>query len=313
MNDPGMMAYARSLMIGTVGLLLAVAVFNAVVDPYGVTGWNRLGIFEVREREYKHRAVQTTPHDALLISHSRLSAQDPRVLEAADFFNLAVGGGKLEELDVMLDRALDGQKLVVLGLDYWMFNGRYWPWEADPAKPINVRRLFQRYLLSFDYFLDAIETVRKAVSGATPVLRPPGYLDAEFWRNRGETDPALEMSAVNSVVDAFVYEPRRMEVLRRMKEKLGQRGVQLQVFLHPESPLLREKLESPALREGYAAWKAEVLALFPDAVDLTGSQYAVAENYYRYDPIHYRPEVSTAFLNEVVLPHARDARSHVTP
>jgi len=282
--------------------LVLVAVFNAVVDPFGVTGWNRLGVFEVREREYKSQAVGHTPHDAILISHSRLSAQDPREVDGYTFFNMAVGGGRLEELAGMLEPALDDQEVVVLGLDFWMFNARYWPELKGGWKPITIRRLFTRYLLSWDYFLSAWSTIRASMEGRDPVIRPPGFLDAEFWRKEGETDPDRKEMALQSVVLNYEYGDFRMKHLRTMKVMLEEKGIPLVVFLHPESPILREHLASPELAGAYQTWRAEVETLFPDLIDLTDSKYAKAENYYRYDPIHYRPEVSTAFLNEVVVP-----------
>jgi len=286
-------------------VLLLVVGFNAVVDPFGVTGWNRLGVFEVREREYKSRAVRHIPHDAILISHSRLSAQDPREVEGYTFFNMAVGGGRLEELAGMLEPALEDQKVVVLGLDFWMFNARYWPELKDGWKPITFWRLFTRYLLSWDYFVSAWKTIQAAREGREPVIRPPGFLDAEFWRKEGETDPARKEMALQSVVKDYEYGAFRMEYLRELKASLDAKGIPLVVFLHPESPILREHLASPELTDAYVAWRADVEAMFPDLIDLTESKYAKAENYYRYDPIHYRPEVSTAFLNEVVVPEIK--------
>jgi len=301
---PEMAAYGKWLLFGACGLLLAVVIFNAVVDPFGVTGLNRVGVYVVREREYKMTRIHHTPHNAVLLSHSRLSAQDPRLLEGWKFFNLAVGGGKLEELSAMLKDTKERPELVVLGLDFWMFNERYWP-RAEPYKSITFRRLFERYLLSLDYFWESWNALAHAARGDTHVVHAPGFLDAEFWRKGGESDPKKLQLVMDSVVRDYAYADWRTQELRDLKKWLEDREIPLVVFLHPESPILRAELTGPELAGHYENWRREMAGVFPDVIDLTASEYAVAENYYRYDPVHYKPEVSIAFLNEVVIPEAK--------
>jgi len=301
-----MRRFARWFLIVAIAVTAAVGVFNAVIDPYGVTGLNRVGIYEVAEREYKSRAVKKSPHNGLIISHSRLSAQDPRLLEGYEFFNFAVGGARLEEIRDMLARNLNDQEVVILGLDFWMFNGKYWQFDPTGSKPITWTRKLKRYLLSFDYFLKSIEAMQAARAGEPKVLLDPGYLNESFWVKRGETDPALKQTAIDTMSVDYQYAPERMQILREIKQTLEAAGVRLQVFLHPESPVMRERLHSPELEEQYAAWKSEILELFPDTVDLSHSvEFAREENFYLYDPVHYKPGVSTRFLNELVIPSAQ--------
>ena len=54
------------LALGLVGgLVFTIGLFNYLVDPYGLFGQNRVGIYISAEREFKSSQVQRYPHDAL--------------------------------------------------------------------------------------------------------------------------------------------------------------------------------------------------------------------------------------------------------
>ncbi len=61
---------------------------------------------------------------------------------------------------------------------------------------------------------------------------------------------------------------------------------------------------SATVAKEVAAWKRQLGTIFPHVIDLSFSSYDAATNFYRADPIHFKPDVGVRFMNADVLPFA---------
>ena len=58
------------------------------------------------------------------------------------------------------------------------------------------------------------------------------------------------------------------------------------------------------IAEEVEALKQRLGAIFPAVVDPSFSEYDAATNFYRSDPVHFKPDVGVRLLNREVLPYA---------
>jgi hypothetical protein len=125
--------YLRSLAFSTVGLTLALAAFNAFMDPYGhfngprIKGINDLALgFNHRLPLAKSLAVSRIKPATIILGNSRaetgLDPQHPGFIDQPAY-NLAIGGAGLRQIRRYYLEALaaGGVRHVVLSLDLTMF------------------------------------------------------------------------------------------------------------------------------------------------------------------------------------------------
>jgi hypothetical protein len=61
------------------------------------------------------------------------------------------------------------------------------------------------------------------------------------------------------------------------------------------------------------AWKRQLNAIFPHIIDLSFSSYDAATNFYRADPMHFKPDLGVRFMNTDVLPFATRTQREAPP
>ena len=99
-------------------VVLASALLDYGIDPYGNFGNNRLGVFISAEREAKPVLLRRYPHDALLVGNSKMGLIPARQLEGFRFFNASFAGATAEEEYYCVEHFATHQKLVVLEIDF---------------------------------------------------------------------------------------------------------------------------------------------------------------------------------------------------
>jgi hypothetical protein len=98
-----------------------------------------------------------------------------------------------------------------------------------------------------------------------------------------------------------------MSFYRRISETLRERGIACVVVVPPMHEETIRHIEAMHLQDAYRAWLEQLRGLFPHVVDLSASSYGSAENFYRADPGHFKPETGIRLINEEVLPAAERA------
>jgi hypothetical protein len=93
----------------------------------------------------------------------------------------------------------------------------------------------------------------------------------------------------------------------RLTDCLRQRGIVCVAVVPPLHEAVAKRLEGLPVRAAYQAWTRQLSSIFPHVVDLSFSPYGAAENFFKADPVHFKPEVGVQMFNGKVIPVALQA------
>jgi hypothetical protein len=291
------------------GLMATMGLFNYLVDPYGLFGRNRLGIHISAEREFKSSQVQRYPHDALLIGNSRMAMIPVADLKGFKFFNAGFGGGTAEEAYYFLHRFAHKQKLVILGVE--MGQGDPPSPKGDIFTPLTLTSTLNN-LLNLRTVEYSVKTIYNHYTGVPATLRADGSFDSKSWFDRWDKpDPAhlafivegLERSYWNYSGSSKVP----MTFYTKIAECMRQRGITCVVVVPPLYEAVASRLRDGSAAANYQTWRNRLQGIFPLVVDLSVSPYCAEENFFKDDPVHFKPEAGVRMLNTEVIPVAERA------
>lgn len=291
--------------------LLAVAALNYFVDPYYRFGTNRIGVYISAEREFKATAVQKLPHNALILGNSKPAGIDPLELKGWQFLNAGFGGATPEEMYAFLKHFAHEQELVVLGVDFGMFNEKEKAIVRDPFERSMLRDM-TAYLLSLKSLQYSFESLLGYAVGQGVTILPTGqsnpaaYLEKDAAFTREYYGPTLRLLKERAFHD-FKYSSTRVNDLEKIRDLMKERGIRLQVFINPENAAVLALLGRVPASALVDQWKADMRRIFPDLIDLSADpQWQAHSLYYWHDPYHYRPDTGARFMREAVLPGLND-------
>jgi hypothetical protein len=301
---------ARRYVLLTLGiaaaLVLGVGTLNLLVDPYNRFGYNRLGVYISAERESKATEVRRHAHDALLLGNSRIAMIPADQLEGFNFFNAAFGGGTSEEAYYFLEHFARKERLVVLGVDLG---------QCDPAAlrgdifaPMGLRTAIDD-VLSLRTAEYSLRTISDHSAGKPAAMRADGSFDAREWfRLYDRENPAYahwQLEGLKRTCGSYTAPPEdRMTYYRRIAELLQGRGIPCVVFVPPYHEALAKQIQSGPALAAYQEWRRKLDAIFPLVVDLSLGPDCAAENFFKSDAVHFKPEVGVRMLNTRVIPVA---------
>jgi hypothetical protein len=301
---------ARRFVLLALGLALGltggVALLNLIIDPFNRYGLNHLGVYISAERECKSTYVTRFPHDALLVGNSREIRIPPAQLKGFQFFNGAFSGATPEEIYFFLQHFARHQRLVVLAVD---IGGQ------DPAERHGDIFAPKGLVSTLDNLLNlqtteySIRTISESLSKHPQPIGPDGLvpvgssmLDAD--RNDPEQE-AYRIKAMQQVWDGYRCPPlAQMSFYVKIGECLRQRGIPCVVVIPPTQETVAQSVQSGPAAAEMVAWKRQLNTIFPHVLDLSFSAYDAATNFYRADPMHFKPDVGVRFMNADVLPFA---------
>ena len=302
-------AYRRYLIAFAATVLGAVALVGALnlfVDPYDRFGFNRLGTYISADREYKSTEFQRFAPESVLMGNSRAAIINAGRLNGPRFFNAAFAGAEPEEIHDFIDHYVRRQKLVVLGLDLFSFKPAALP-VADPFLPLSAHRALE-YTLSLKNAEYSVRTVANSLAGKPRDYSPDGTFREANWAAKADAaDNATAARKERELVDQLLtyrFDPSRVAPLREIRDVLQQRGIPLIVYLPPMNANVWAKVQGTSGYEQMLLTRDAIKQIFPQAVDLTESDYSAPEGFFRGDPLHFRSAVGERFLNERVLPAA---------
>jgi alginate O-acetyltransferase complex protein AlgI len=318
--------------IGAALLLLACAgTLNWWVDPFDKLGNNQIGVYSSSERDAKPQMIVRYPHDGLILGTSRMTYVDPTMIGAHRFFNAAFSAATPEEiLDFLRLFAVD-QKLVVVGLDFMMFNESYLPLKPDTFKAVrslqtsskamtwsDVRDL-RDYLLSWNVTWSSIKALlQNWLDIYSPFLMPAGNRNArnQLAQNARISGPddreAVEYWRTNTLRD-FRYSQARLAALEQIKELLRQRRIPLIVLITPDNSSFIALIEELGLYPLYLKFRKDVREVFPDVFDFSESRWSDIDYRFKSDTGHFLPQAGAEMMAEVLSAHAGFERAHGAP
>jgi hypothetical protein len=303
------------LALGVAGALVAtIGLFNYIVDPYGLYGHNRMGIYISAEREFKASQVKRFPHDALVVGNSRMAMIPVEGLKDYKFFNAALGGGTSEEAYYFLYHFAHDQKLVILGVE--LGQGDPLSPQGDIFAPPTLTSVLNN-LLNLKTVEYSVRTIYSHFTGVPVTLRADGSFDAKPWFDRWDKpDPAHLAFVVEKLGHGYWNYKGNTQIAMtfysKIAECLRQRGITCVAVIPPLYEGVAKRLRDPEAVARYEGWRSRLRAIFPNVVDLSVSPYCAEENFFQDDPVHFKPEVGVRLLNQEVIPVAERAQKATT-
>jgi len=285
-------------------LVFQAGAVNWLVDPFGKVHQPWFGMYYSTEREQKMHYVKVFPHNALLIGSSRTASIDPDDINCSGltFFNASFSSALPEEILNYLEHYVDDAKVVVIGLDVFMFNEshrEYTPdWEGRGDK--------LSYLFSADTLGYSWGTVNKWLKGKKSSSKPDGQRNMESKNERdakqtdidyAETLAVLQQSHYNNII----FSTRRIQVIGRIRDLMRERGVKTVFFWNPINVAILDMIFKDSSKQAfYQRAKGEVREVLPDIVDLNESRYSRMEAFYKFDPVHYYPATGACIVRALL-------------
>lgn len=299
--------YIGAVLAGALAAAALIALANYALDPVGMFDNSPEGIYVFRERPFKANQIRRVPHETLVLGSSKTAVFDPASLPELKAFNAAFAAAYPEEIAAFLRDFGDGARLVLIGLDPYMFESKTEPRSFSRfPRPDAYEKA--RHLFSFDVLKDgALAAIYRAV-GRPPLIAPNGR-----W-NRDDRDVlqalprdfAAEYARVlhkldTDHYDAFRVSEVRLRALQEVKAILERRGTDYVVFINPLEACVLALLEArPDRAREFAKLRREIKRIFPAAIDFSASSYSDSANFYRFDPFHYTTAVATRLIRDVV-------------
>lgn len=307
---------ARRFVVVALGLGLGLAgglgLLNFIVDPFNRYGNNRLGVYISAERECKSAYAARYRHDALLVGNSRETRIPPSQLQGFHFFNGAFSGGTYEEIYYFLEHFALHDRLVVLAVDVGSCDPveRHGDIFAPKGLTSALDNLFN--LQTTEY---SIRTIRESLSRHPEPIGRDGVLPAgNSIRASDRDDPKAEAYAIETLRQRWqgykCPSLDQMSFLVKIRDCLQERGIPCVVVIPPTHEAVAQSVQSGDVGREVAIWKGQLGRIFPNVIDLSFGPYDAATNFYRTDPLHFKPEVGVRFLNAEVMPVARRLLGH---
>lgn len=296
--------YLVAFLMAFAFVTISIGLFNLLVDPYGVFGTNRIGIYINADRESKAGAIKRFSYDAVLMGNSKAGMIDTSQIRKPIFFSATFGGATIEELYAFADHHIHDAALAVLVLDFSMFAESNLRREDtfDPLGPGD----YLTYLFSTSVLEGSWRSLRRHLQGRAPTFRPDGSYISDSWaEGKDQPNPAAVRQQFEREArhyNLYKLSPRRLQVLEDLSSVLSQRGSRVVILLPPlHEESFRILTESPAWPV-FEEWRNHLQSTYSTLIDLTLSPYSAPENFFISDPVHFRSDVGARILSDEVIP-----------
>lgn len=314
------------LLLGTVLFLSATtSLFNLIADPYGVFNSPRLkGLNQVKPKQddkvllFKLAEVSRLKPETVFIGSSTvmrgLDPMHPVFAQRNDVYNLGVFAPHMDDVSRLLDHTITHQpelKKVIIGLDFFMFNGSSKK-ELETDKPMSNPGDWANILFSINAINASRETVTANLehqSNATAYVKGLRYsvIDpASFKAN--PMQQRFEQVVGNYFENPAFYKDFYLSddllaVLENVIETCRQHDIELQLFISPIHASQLEAIYASGLWPAFEQWKREVSRMAP-VWDFSGYDSISTETIHNQmqnfsDSAHYRKEVGDLILNRL--------------
>tara|TARA_R110000868_G_scaffold4533_2_gene28482 strand:- start:6643 stop:7902 length:1260 start_codon:yes stop_codon:yes gene_type:complete len=327
--------YARTFLIALLGLLTGFAAFNALIDPFGVTGAPDIPGLTVREtrlfddggRVHVADRLARGGDSSILIGSSRTVdgfPHDPTGWPGG-IYNAGMRGTNIFELTQAMVLAARNPQLrcIVIGLDLDEFGthskakATYWLSALnDGNRPLSMARVS----LSPNTFGASLQLIADNISGGSPRVPWAETYPAGAQRERYESG----VRGIYGFYLGYNFDPDRVALFEHALEALTANGVQVIGFIHPLHAWREEALFRSGRSETYFGMRETLTDVFArhagansgdgcieggGAVlwDFSGfrefaalpapgpEQTAAHANF--YEPSHYLPHIGQALLD----------------
>ncbi|NEO53253.1 MAG: hypothetical protein F6K54_09290 [Okeania sp. SIO3B5] len=306
--------------------VVTVGLFNIVVDPYDVFNTPNLwGINHSKPRKdnndrlYKATDIIRIKPVTILTGSSRtkqgLDPNHPALEDEQPAYNLALNGTNIYELRRYIEHAISNQKqldLVIVGLDFLMFNSLRKNRGVFSEKRLEKQYIFFKDFINVTFSLDAVQASKEAIidSKKTP-LEYPGYgengfmpelnLDPEETQQRFGGNIFLYFKSPDS---RYQLSTKFLDELKKIVDLSEKNQIKLMLFISPSHATQWETIRATGKWSTFEKWKREVIKITP-ILDFSGYNSITTEpihndmENYR-DNSHYTPKVGNLILNKLL-------------
>lgn len=295
-------------MISALSVIGSVIAINVAVDPYLALGTNLVGAYVRSERPAKITLIERFPHDGILIGNSRMAYLSGGEICGHRFFNAAFSGGKPEEFVSFLNKYITNEKIVVLGLDFEMFNALM-PEEEESIFDISFPKKILKYSISLAGSVDSIKVISRVLNGEEPVFMPDGSrntrkkLQAQMHiseKTAQEDYEELIRYVTEHRLARFEYSEYRLRMLAKMRDVLSEKGVHLVTILPPINQDFLSVIEQRGLQDLFLRWKRDVKEILGVVYDFSVAPYSERKYFFRFDPVHFLPDIGREIISSAL-------------
>jgi len=290
--------YIKILAISLLGGFAVIGGFNWVIDPYGELGKNWIGCYTDNDRQ-RVKAIRSFPHDAVLTGSSRTLHINPDDLCRYKFYNASIPSALPEEIYYYLEKYVKKEKLVVIGLDLYMFNESAYPLEKMKTWPDRTYSNYE-YLLGWNVLADSVkavylrEYVRKIrpSNGFYPISNDPA---PDIKKYQAQYQIFLNYSYKN-----YHVSEARLQYMRSIKQLLETRHIKYIVFVNPMQQDHWGALHQSGNYENFLQLIGRLKEIFPDLTYFPEGIYSQRELFQNSDPSHYLPFLGATIVNDLL-------------
>jgi len=319
--------WLATIIVASVPVIVA---FNYFMDPYGIwnapeVGWLNAAKPAETDNELMFKAADVRRHRpvTLLLGSSRVGfALDPRhpaLAQQGPAYNLSLLGGYIDPILQVYQHALRNHPPathVIMGLDFFAFNRNApVPASFDSSRlgrdDITLRDIVSS-LLTRDAVIDSFRTAMATLK--TPQFRAftqgmsSDALVRQYEAEHG-TPKRFAMSTelyINhrSRYNNLVLSEEAFADFAKIVQLSRDRGIELQLFVHPEHVVLLEAMRVRNVWDTYWTWKRRIAEIAP-FWDFSGYNPITTAPIERgmtlyWDPSHFRKGVGDLVLDRML-------------
>lgn len=254
-------------------VLGGVATVNALIDPLNRLGFNRLGIFHSAEFEYKLARLPVAKFDAILIGASTIANINPDQFTETVIFNAGFSGALPEEMALFIraNKVYLKGKLVIMGLDFFMFNERNKSSRGGSLVSPSVDAML-KYMVSLKTMYLSTQTVMEYAKGRPPRIMGNGArrIDDLLAGDRAYDTPHYgehTENIVRALLTQYEFSSRRIAELDGLRDWARSEGIGLQVMTNPQNHEVTHAMRQAGYDASYMLYKSELRRVFPDMLD----------------------------------------------
>jgi len=154
-----------------------------------------------------------------------------------------------------------------------------------------------------------MEGENHSLAGKPRDYSPNGTFREANWSAKADAvDDATVARKKSELADqlaAMRFDPARTNALLDIRDTLARRGITLLVYIPPMNADVWSKIKGTDGYNEMLRARDAIKQIFPQAVDLTESEYSAPDGFFRGDPLHFRSAVGERFLNQRILPTAK--------
>jgi hypothetical protein len=315
--------FCLNLLLATVCMSSGIAIFNTLIDPYGVLNSPTVPSLNQKKvakstgnaRLFKAIDVQRIKPVTIFLGTSRtergLDPEHPVFADEQPVYNLALPAANHYEVMRYFEHAIANQpqiEQVVIGVDFFMFN------QFNRGRAGFSEYRLEKPSITFLDIFDSTFSIGAIRSSLLTIAANARSIDSESYRSNGAwINPSNQNVKQNlkKMLEADLRETYQNyqlsdEALNNFKsilETCKQRNINVKVFISPSHATQWEAIRASGLWSTFEQWKREIVEITP-IWDFSGynsvTTEAISPEMQNYsDSSHYTPKVGDLVLNRL--------------